>query len=278
MRGRKLQLFAYTIGIVFIALSFVQFAYANILQDEMSHYQKKIDKMEKIRADLWKLRNGYLEAYADLLNADWTTYYKITYGWITELEGNLTIIGAIPEIMKMDYFFFNNFLINYRDNDYRILFVSSIINLTYAAPDTSYLYNALSDYSSYIITEDIPYWAYLLYTPDSNLFYWNNTIRILIDWMPTATALHIWVDFIKFDEFVEGVYLHPLIEAEGALSQLFVISSSITFGILLLGFIIDFGNISEAMKKIYIILALISVGIAVFSSSVTIIRIIGGGL
>ncbi len=279
MSGSKLQIFTYTLGIVFIILSFIEFGYGTfVLQPEIASKENKIENYDKIRDLLWDLNRMYGEFLTELLTIDYNAHFKVDYNWITEEEGDAMIIGLIPDLYKADYFFYVNFLKNYLDEDYGWLFTEQVLRLDFVADDISVVYDAFDDqYSDLVDVDEMDEWYIDTTYIDADYFLYKNTYEILRDWSSDSAAIYIWVDFDEFDDYVEDNFLHPLLEAQNSLNRLFLIGSATTIGLLLLAFLVDFGEIHVTMKKIYLIIALISVAIAVTTSLLTIIRIIMGG-
>ncbi len=279
MSGSKLQIFTYTLGIVFIILSFIEFGYGTfVLQPEIASKENKIENYDKIRDLLWDLNRMYGEFLTELLTIDYNAHFKVDYNWITEEEGDAMIIGLIPDLYKADYFFYVNFLKNYLDEDYGWLFTEQVLRLDFVADDISVVYDAFDDqYSDLVDVDEMDEWYIDTTYIDADYFLYKNTYEILRDWSSDSAAIYIWVDFDEFDDCVEDNFLHPLLEAQNSLNRLFLIGSATTIGLLLLAFLVDFGEIHVTMKKIYLIIALISVAIAVTTSLLTIIRIIMGG-
>jgi len=257
LKPRKFQAIVYALGLVLALVSFTEFYYGNVLQNQIEDYEKKVEYLENLRENVLDIEEKYTNAYYNLIKADLIAFLKYNSTQINMTEADLIVTVETFSFYNAFVAFAGMFLQDYENKEIKWLFTKGVFNLYYN--DYPGFYDELKAYFNYY--EDLPNgnelddWIIWLIPAD---FYWySGTHPLFISTIPYY-PIDIAVDIVVFDDYVNKHYFIPLNEAKGTLITLQISTNANTIGILILGFLLNFEDVSGKWKVIYVLLATVS--------------------
>jgi len=266
-RGKIFQSAVYGLGVVLVALTFYQFWYTSQIQTDITSYENRLNSASLMRDDLVDIMYSFNAATSELLEIDAMVGIQFDLGLITEEEANATILIYRFKVFAPLGLILTKLLIwdpnvttptgtggLVTNPEFEWVFTEEVIWVawlekyydTIAIVDDRYSkwHNIkFDDFFRYthtyaLVTEGQPGWAiHDLVDRSVNWFYWD-------------------IALYTFDDYVQKNMLDPKLNLANQLSLLEIAITANTIGVLLLGFIIDFGLIGRKWKSFYIFLAL----------------------
>ena len=282
-RAKSIQPFLFILGILFVGFVIFQSVYATNLQEKLGNYEKNMDSAENMRDSLVIIADEYLGAISILRQLDREVNFKYENGSITEEEANMTIHSNFIYVRTLFSFIFGNVLVWDPNHDGAFEAISS------GQPNNKF-YNATKK-GAYVVKPDFEwifsenvitaYWFPRFYNEialiDPKFENWENinitagfqyehfgnlftdewvTWAVKIDQMDYSLNWFYWeVDFEIFDDYVESTIVNYILSTQIQLKNIQNAALLNTIGVLLTGFIIDFGD-KKGWRILYLIIAL----------------------
>lgn len=269
------QVFVFFLGLLLVGATFVSFYYGNTLQNQINAYEKENQDLEILRNKLQVINQKYLEVYALLYEKDAYCASMVADGIMSELEANITIYSLEIPFGLVFWEFQENYLNKYSDDDVNWLFTEHIFYFSWIGYESFMIPYLDTFYTSTYSISDIDDWQhYEWINPDYSYFVFNWTLTWIytaLDYIPAQVS----VNFTQFDNFVSENIQQPLINSETKLSLLEISINANTITVLFLSFLLDAEGIGNIWRKIYLILALLSVVITGIYSIFSVLRVVG---
>lgn len=252
----------YILGIGITGLTFSQFYITSQTQSSFLSYEERLSSAYSLREDLVEAQTAYTEMQVDFVMLDLTVNFENQSGIITEEQANQTIRTARFYLSKALMTLINKIL---------------IWDPTYP-PNGGFV---VREELKWLFLEDHirVYWLPKFYNEialvDERYTYWNNTVLehsrwsyaytgVILESYPIGWQYEDGVDrsvnwfimdiyFWVYDDYVEEELLKPKLLLEEQLGLLQIAAFATTIGVLLLGFVVDFGE-RHTLKYFYIIL------------------------
>ncbi len=257
-KPRKFQAMIYSMGLILAIITFTEFYYGNVLQNQIGDYEKRVDDFEKLRETVLDMEERYTDVWYNLMKADITAALLISDSLITETEATMMIYSQVLAIQNLWLDFEELFLYDYYNDDIEWLFTEGVFELRYNNKDG--IYGELQEYfdskSNLPDSSELDNWELYVYYPDK--YFYSKTHSLLVGVMIHPYPVDVYAHIDIFDEYVQKNFVTPLRNAENALILLQISTSSNTVGLLILGFLMDFAEVSKKWKTIYILITMFS--------------------
>ncbi|MHA1727550.1 MAG: hypothetical protein ACTSWY_02315 [Promethearchaeota archaeon] len=266
------QFLVYTLGFFLIATSFVEFLYGNEIQADISEYEEKVENYKQIREDLRLIHNLYSEISMDYTALDFDCYGSTTNGYFNDTEAFIRLSAFVVHFSEAFLEFERLILQQYNNPDYDIqwIFTENIMCIHWFGEDNVTIMNAFN--TAFGVT-NMEEWCGIIVPSSEDFYFYSLSYGILKSWLGNMPYLVV-VFFWDFDQYVNENYVEPLLLLESQNSLLNSMVSLTTIGILVLGFVMNFGDVNKFWKIIYILLALLSSYLAIKSTIELILEVL----
>lgn len=265
--GKKFQTLVYGLGVVLVVLSLYQFWYASELQTTITSYEEQLNSARLMRDDLVNILDSYIDSTGEFWRIEAMVGYQYDHGEITEEEANYTInvnkyqlldpLGLViskllvwdPNVITPDGM--GGFITN---PEFEWVFTEEVIWVFWLPKYYDTIAIVDDRYSSWHNIRLSPYFKYnhteALITKVRHGMTMQDKVDLSLNWY------FMDVYMFKFDDYVEKNILEPKLNLENEIERIGIAITANTIGVLLLGFIIDFGRIGRVWKSFYIFLVL----------------------
>jgi len=263
-KERRYQSAVFALGVLLILVSVIEYSYGNFLSNYISNYENRIEQAELNRQYLIEITEKSSRVNMEYVALDFDCYASTTNGYFNTTEAIIRLMANSIHFSEpyqdLEEFFL--FKLNDPVAEVDWIFSEKIITMQWLAEDFSTI---LPTFESKYNIDNFEEWSTVAYAQSADFFFFAASYSILKDWLGNMPFL-IVVDFWKFDDYVESHFQQPLSKAGQQLSQLNAMVSLTMLGLLIIGYIVNFDDVSRFWKGFYLIIALGVIFVAVRAS------------